>query len=100
MLLFICINNNTHHHNINTLQTTKVLDRFLLKKYQKFLKEIILKKNLFIENNLKIKHEESFKYLGLQFADLIAGSLFQSLQNNNSHFIDIIKDKISIFDCF
>ena len=48
---------------------------------------------------LNINHVDSFKYKGLQIADLIAWSVFQSLEHDNSEFIDIIKNK-NIFEVY
>lgn len=74
------------------------LDRSLPKKDRKKLKTLIIKNPKNKVEKTKIFHDESFKYLGLQFVDLIAGSCFQSLQNNNPQFIKIIKNKHTFFE--
>ena len=48
---------------------------------------------------VNINHVDSFKYKGLQIADLIAWSVFQSLEHDNSEFIDIINNK-KVFEVF
>ena len=48
---------------------------------------------------LNINHVDSIKYKGLQIADLIAWSVFQSLEYDNFEFIDIIKNK-NIFEVY
>ena len=49
--------------------------------------------------SVNINHVDSFKYKGLQVADLIAWSVFQSLEHDNSEFIDIINNK-KVFEVF
>ena len=44
-------------------------------------------------NLISIKHVDSFKYKGIQIADLISWSVFQSLEHNDDEFIDLIKSK-------
>lgn len=48
---------------------------------------------------VNISHVDSFKYKGLQVADLIAWSVFQSLEHDNSEFIDMINNK-KVFEVF
>lgn len=48
---------------------------------------------------ININHVDSFKYNGLQIADLIVWSVFQCLEHDNSEFIDIINNK-NIFEVF
>lgn len=43
--------------------------------------------------SVDIKHANSIHYNGLQMADIIAWSIFQSVERNNSEFIDLIKNK-------
>lgn len=52
-------------------------------------------------NLISIKHVDSFKYKGIQIADLISWSVFQSLEHNDDEFIDLIKSKniIEVFKC-
>jgi len=73
------------------------LDRSLPKRDREKLTTLILKNPKIKIDKSKIFHDESFKYLGLQFADLIAGSCFQSLQKNNHKFIEIIESKHTFF---
>ncbi|AMD16680.1 hypothetical protein TL18_00675 [Methanobrevibacter sp. YE315] len=40
-----------------------------------------------------IKHANSMNYKGLQISDLIAWSIFQSVEYNNTEYIDLIKNK-------
>lgn len=48
---------------------------------------------------ITINHANSIKYKGLQIADLIAWSIFQCLEHNNSEFIDLIENK-KIFEVY
>ncbi|SDA45722.1 DUF3800 domain-containing protein [Methanobrevibacter millerae] len=48
---------------------------------------------------ININHANSIKEKGLQTADLIAWSVFQSLEHENSEFIDLIKNK-NIYEVF
>jgi len=73
------------------------LDRSLPKRDRKKLTALILKNPKIKVDKLKIFHDESSKYLGLKFADLIAGSCFQYFERGNSKFIDIFKDNHSIY---
>ena len=41
---------------------------------------------------IHIKHANSMNYNGLQMADLISWSIFQSVEKNNSEFIDLIQN--------
>ena len=43
--------------------------------------------------SVDIKHANSIHYNGLQMADIIAWSIFQSVERNNSEFIDLIQNK-------
>ena len=43
--------------------------------------------------SVDIKHTNSIHYNGLQMADIIAWSIFQSVERNNSEFIDLIQNK-------
>ena len=49
--------------------------------------------------HVNINHVNSIKEKGLQIADLIAWSTFQSLEHDNSEFIDLFKNK-NIFEVF
>ena len=51
------------------------------------------------EYMVNINHFNSLNYNGLQIADVIAWSVFQSLEHDNSEFIDLIKNK-NIFEVF
>jgi hypothetical protein len=73
------------------------LDKSLPKRDREKLTKLILKNPKIKINKSRIFHDESFKYLGLQFVDLIAGSCFQSLQKNNPKFIEIIENKHTFF---
>ena len=48
---------------------------------------------------IKIKHTNSIHYKGLQMADLISWSTFQNFENDNSEFLDIIKNKVVKLVC-
>ncbi|MBR0271404.1 MAG: DUF3800 domain-containing protein [Methanobrevibacter sp.] len=56
----------------------------------------IFKKNLNNPKNhpISIKHVDSLKYKGVQIADLISWSAYQSIENNNDEYIKIVKNKI------
>lgn len=43
---------------------------------------------------ITIKHVDSLKYKGIQIADLISWSTYQSIENNNDEYINLIKKKI------
>ena len=43
--------------------------------------------------SVDIKHTNSIHYNGLQMADIIAWSIFQSVERNNTEFIDLIQNK-------
>lgn len=43
--------------------------------------------------SVDIKHANSIHYTGLQMADIIAWSIFQRVERNNSEFIDLIQNK-------
>lgn len=42
---------------------------------------------------IHIHHADSVNYKGLQIADLISWSVFQSLEHNNTEFVDLIENK-------
>lgn len=46
------------------------------------------------EFKIEIKHKNSLNYKGLQIADLISWSIYQSIENNNSEYIELINNKI------
>lgn len=48
---------------------------------------------------IKIKHTNLIHYKGLQMADLISWSTFQNFENDNSEFLDIIKNKVVKLVC-
>lgn len=48
---------------------------------------------------IKIEHTNSIHYKGLQMADLISWSTFQNFENDNSEFLDIIKNKVVKLVC-
>lgn len=48
---------------------------------------------------ININHANSIKKRGLQIADLIVWSVFQSLEHENSEFIDLIENK-NLFEVF
>ena len=49
--------------------------------------------NNFKNHSVDIKHANSIHYIGLQMADIIAWSIFQSVERNNSEFVDLIQNK-------
>ena len=42
---------------------------------------------------INIKHANSIHYTGLQIADLVSWSIFQSVERNNNEFINLIENK-------
>ncbi|MBQ2635919.1 MAG: DUF3800 domain-containing protein, partial [Methanobrevibacter sp.] len=44
-------------------------------------------------HSVDIKHANSIHYNGLQMADIIAWSIFQSVERDNWEFIDLIQNK-------
>ena len=62
--------------------------------------EIIDFNKMFLENlnncknyPIKLNHANSMNFKGLQIADLISWATFQSVENNNSEFIDLLENK-------
>jgi len=73
------------------------MDRFLPRNFiEEFNKKFFNSKEIFT-NGCAIFHSNSTKYLGIQFADLIAGSCFQSFERNNDSFLNIIQNKHKTF---
>ncbi|WP_066973425.1 DUF3800 domain-containing protein [Methanobrevibacter filiformis] len=78
--------------NINNKYVLR-MDNFLPSKHiDKFNLLILENPNIYSEN-CNIFHNDSRKYIGIQFADLISGACFQYYENNNNEFMDIIKEK-------
>lgn len=44
-------------------------------------------------HSVDIKHANSIHYAGLQMVDLVAWSIFQSVERNNDEFINLIQNK-------
>ncbi len=42
---------------------------------------------------IKLNHVNSMNFKGLQIADLISWATFQSVENNNSEFFDLLENK-------
>ena len=62
--------------------------------------EIIDFNKMFLENlnncknySIKLNHANSMNFKGLQIADLISWATFQSVENNNSEFFDLLENK-------
>ena len=73
------------------------MDRFLPRKFITRLNSDIINNPHIYTDNCEIFHSNSVNFLSIQFADLIAGSCFQYFERKNSEFIDIFKDKHSIY---
>ena len=58
-----------------------------------FNKKFMHNLNNFKKYHISIQHVNSKNYHGLQVADIISWSIFQSLENKNNEFIDLIEDK-------
>lgn len=59
-----------------------------------FNKKFIRNLNNFKRFPIEIDHVDSINFYGLQIADLIAWSAFQSAEHKNKEFIDLIKNKL------
>lgn len=62
------------------------------KEIEDFNKKFLLNLNNFKGYPITIRHVNSKNYEGLQVADIISWSIFQSLENKNSEFIDLIEN--------
>lgn len=80
--------------NINN-QTSIIVDKSKNKHEEITNFNKMFKSNLnnFENHSVDIKHANSIHYNGLQIADIIAWSIFQSVERNNSEFIDLIQNK-------
>jgi len=59
-----------------------------------FNEKFVVNLNNFKRFPVEIDHVDSKNYKGLQLADLIAWSAFQSVENENMEFIDLLKNKV------
>lgn len=59
-----------------------------------FNEKFVVNLNNFKRFPVEINHVDSKNYKGLQLADLIAWSAFQSVENENMEFIDLLKNKV------
>ena len=82
--------------NLNTPFILR-MDRQLPRKFIKQLNSDIMNNPHIFTENCEIFHNNSVNFVSIQFADLIAGSCFQHYEKGNSEFIDIFKDKLSIY---
>lgn len=100
-----------HNHDYNILYDTLAsklakeinindLTSIIVDKSKNKCEEIINFNQMFISNlrndknyPVHVKHANSIHYMGLQMADLIAWSIFQSVERNNCEFIDLIQNK-------
>ena len=76
-------------------KTTIIIDKSKNKvKHQQDFNNLFMP-NLNNPNNYPviIKHEDSVKHNGLQIANLISWSVFQSIENDNDEYINLIKNK-------
>ena len=76
-------------------KTTIIIDKSKNKvKHQQDFNNLFMP-NLNNPNNYPviIKHEDSVKHKGLQIANLISWSVFQSIENDNDEYINLIKNK-------
>ena len=80
--------------NINN-STSIIVDKCKNKKEEinNFNKQFTSNLNNSKNHSVDIKHTNSIHYKGLQMADIIAWSIFQSVERNNSEFIDLIQNK-------
>ncbi len=80
--------------NINN-STSIIVDKCKNKKEEinNFNKQFTSNLNNPKNHSVDIKHANSIHYNGLQMADIIAWSIFQSVERDNSEFIDLIQNK-------
>ena len=80
--------------NINN-STSIIVDKCKNKEEEinNFNKQFTSNLNNTKNHSVDIKHANSIHYNGLQMADIIAWSIFQSVERNNSEFIDLIQNK-------
>jgi len=82
--------------DLNSTYTLR-LDKFLPRNFIEDFNNKFFKSKEINTNGCAVFHSNSAKYLGIQFANLIAGSCFQSFERNNHIFFNIIKNKHTIF---
>lgn len=72
-----------------------VIDKSKNKEYEiiNFNKKFVSNLNNIKNYPVHVKHANSTNYKGLQIADIVAWSIFQSVERKNSDFIDLIEDK-------
>lgn len=83
-------------NGININNTTSIIVDKCKNKQEEitnFNKTFISNLNNTNNHTVDVKHTNSIHYTGLQVADLIAWSLFQSVERENSEFIDLIENK-------
>lgn len=83
-------------NGININNTTSIIVDKCKNKQEEitnFNKTFISNLNNTNNHTVDVKHANSIHYTGLQVADLIAWSLFQSVERENSEFIDLIENK-------
>ena len=75
--------------------TSIIIDKCKNKEYEiiNFNKKFVSNLNNIKNYPVNVKHANSTNYKGLQIADIVAWSIFQSVERNNSDFIDLIEDK-------
>ena len=73
------------------------MDRYLPRKNIKQLNSNIMNNPHIYTDKCEILHGNSVNFLSIQFADLIAGSCFQSFERNNHDFLKIIEKNHKIF---
>ena len=74
------------------------LDHYILRKFKDFFEITITKEIEDYENTSKIYHVPSEKYVGIQFADLIAWIVLKSLEDKNRFYIDKLNKKHNIIE--
>ncbi|MBQ6099845.1 MAG: DUF3800 domain-containing protein [Methanobrevibacter sp.] len=75
--------------------TSIIVDKCKNKKEEinNFNKQFTSNLNNSKNHSVDIKHANSIHYSGLQMADIMAWSIFQSVERDNSEFIDLIQNK-------
>jgi hypothetical protein len=71
------------------------LDNFVVKNLENIFQEKLIK-NLGDEKDICLYFLDSSLTKGIQFVDLISWSIFQKIENNNSEFVKMIKNKLNI----
>ena len=74
------------------------IDNYILRKFRNYFENTINNRIEDYKNSSEIYHVGSEKYIGIQFADLIAWIMLKSLENKNRFFVDKLSNKHKIIE--